>query len=451
MKAILGYICILILPILIWIFDKFGWWNLKYGRLIAVVLVVIWFVVGSVVFVNKCQNEKAEKLQNQFAGRILGKPQHIIVGGSLWEFTSTNGVVFSDQGEPILTVKMVDGVLKISATIRNQNGALVAEMRDNEWEVSPTRAFDRNFTDTALEVRDASGAVVLQIVIFEGVISLQAIFHNRNGVTFAFVAQPDSVEGQGTAFGMWDPATGNPPQAKIEPIFLSGRLHMGECPGLDRIHDAIRIALQQKGLFVFSEPIEIGRAKQLTDSDNPKTVHAEISADNKPGLPILEPFFESPYNPAVIDHVLQFRNDLNEQEKQRMRISLVLKPLPYVVGLINNSSEPAIKVSVFVFDPKLNGYLRTPYGLDQIPIGSAYLFGVGGNALPLEEVLGSLRLRNFGVEFIDQLLQRRDNAHILVFNRNLDGFPFLSYTDFGESNGKYSLGLTSIVHHGLKE
>src|SRR2546428_13242392 len=63
-----------------------------------------------------------------------------------------------------LTLELVDGQLKVSTKIIDQSGKLVAELIRNEWKVAPPpQTWDRNYSDDALEVRDARGQIILQV------------------------------------------------------------------------------------------------------------------------------------------------------------------------------------------------------------------------------------------------------------------------------------------------
>lgn len=51
----------------------------------------------------------------------------------------------------------------MSLVIRDRSGRLVAEIVNNEWKVNPQNAWDRNYSADALEVRDPTGDIVLQV------------------------------------------------------------------------------------------------------------------------------------------------------------------------------------------------------------------------------------------------------------------------------------------------
>lgn len=72
-----------------------------------------------------------------------------------------------------LRIKSSGSALKVSADIRDDGGHIIAQITDNEWKSKPEN-WDRNYTDDALEVKNAFGHVVLQIKVLPDRIQLQA-------------------------------------------------------------------------------------------------------------------------------------------------------------------------------------------------------------------------------------------------------------------------------------
>jgi hypothetical protein len=93
--------------------------------------------------------------------------------------------------------KTVAGKLLVSAKIQGRDG-LLAEIRDNEWQVNPPpKSWDRNYSTNALEVKDADGNIVFQIKLRAGgagvsggtvVLSFQGIFFDSDGNGVALTA-----------------------------------------------------------------------------------------------------------------------------------------------------------------------------------------------------------------------------------------------------------------------
>jgi hypothetical protein len=70
-------------------------------------------------------------------------------------------------GDDPVTVWIENGQLKVNLTLRDRSGSIVTKIVGNEWRVNPNLIFDKNFDDTAFEVADVKGDVVLQFV-FDG-------------------------------------------------------------------------------------------------------------------------------------------------------------------------------------------------------------------------------------------------------------------------------------------
>ncbi len=85
----------------------------------------------------------------------------------------------------------MDGRVNFTMLIRDADGSAVAEIIDNEWHVNPGRGFDRNYSDDALEVRDGTGDVILQVRALPDRIQLQGRLYDRTGHGMAFVKSPD--------------------------------------------------------------------------------------------------------------------------------------------------------------------------------------------------------------------------------------------------------------------
>ena len=75
--------------------------------------------------------------------------------------------------------------LVVSANIRDDKGQLIAELKDNQWSHQARPAiFDRNHTDSALEIRDSKGDIALQVVDFGSDVYVSGVFHCRKGTSW---------------------------------------------------------------------------------------------------------------------------------------------------------------------------------------------------------------------------------------------------------------------------
>jgi hypothetical protein len=122
------------------------------------------------------------------------------------------------------------GNLCVSARICGRDG-IVAEIINNEWKVAPSpRSWDRNYSSNALEVQNADGEIVFQVVIrkdFDGhmnVAHFQGIFFDSDGYGVGFTAGQNG----GARMSPYRPNSGYKLQP-IEPLFkYPSELHLGE-------------------------------------------------------------------------------------------------------------------------------------------------------------------------------------------------------------------------------
>jgi len=138
-------------------------------------------------------------------------------GGPLFAIADDNDLIieFDNQGH-----------IRLSVKIRDKNGQLIAELTRNEWKVNPQNAWDRNFSNNALEVRDPTGDVVLQVKIIDNRIQFQGEFYGSSGKGIVIGS---FGKGQGGFMQPIGPQT--PPKLikKIKPLFkYPSELHLGE-------------------------------------------------------------------------------------------------------------------------------------------------------------------------------------------------------------------------------
>jgi hypothetical protein len=202
----------------------------KRARYCAIVLLLL--LTGIQIYsVIQDENDAATK---RHTGELKPQPgfdlnpKHELV--PTFQIGSSNKITFSNViylGLKDCPLKVVvrDGRLFVSTLIRNKHGDVVAEIVDNEWKVAPPpRTFDRNYTDHALEVKDASGDVVLQIVLRDDIAQIQGKWYSADGAGFAMYVREDG-----------EPALEKFPSgdqfrfAKIRPMFkYPSELHPGQ-------------------------------------------------------------------------------------------------------------------------------------------------------------------------------------------------------------------------------
>jgi hypothetical protein len=181
----------------------------------------------------------------------------ISAGGARFIIWDPNGVFLSEGTNPLVWLHINNGKLAVSANIRNENGELVAELRDNEWTLNKNLIFDRNYTNQALEVRERSGKVILQVAILPvenlgEIIYFAGILRCSNGRTL------EIANGQTGAVFEFQPPH-KPSQITINPIFkYPSDLHFGDCPGYKTLlSENPAITNGKTHVYWLSKPLDI--------------------------------------------------------------------------------------------------------------------------------------------------------------------------------------------------
>lgn len=100
---------------------------------------------------------------------------------------------FEIFGASTLTVARVDGAIAVSTTIKDREGKLVAEIVANEWQVRPSKLWDKNFNHDSLEVRDESGDVVLQVTAALDFVRIRGKWRDQGGKFMEMTESPDKT------------------------------------------------------------------------------------------------------------------------------------------------------------------------------------------------------------------------------------------------------------------
>ena len=141
-----------------------------------------------------------------------------------------SGAVFiwaGPKGQPLfkffddvhLTVELIRGRVMVSTKITDERGNIIAEIIRNEWRAPPPHAWDRNYSSDAIEVKNARGAIVLQVKALHDRIQLQGEWWRDpiNGVRLVANPPGDVAGGSMIQFGR----NNRPPRPpEIRPLFV---------------------------------------------------------------------------------------------------------------------------------------------------------------------------------------------------------------------------------------
>lgn len=147
-------------------------------------------------------------------------------GGTKFIYGGPEGTDFFRFAENSrLKVELINGAAKVSTAVNDENGSKIAEIIRNEWKVSPPpNTWDKNYNNSALEVKNNRGDIVLQIKVLPDRIQVQGKWMISKYKGIALIKAPNG----GALIEVITPQ--RPYFAdKIEPIFkYPSALHLGE-------------------------------------------------------------------------------------------------------------------------------------------------------------------------------------------------------------------------------
>jgi hypothetical protein len=189
-------------------------------------------------FVGKTRGHPSKFRNNQAKSNVLFSVandtdlRNLEIGdsGTIFSYAGPHGSpMFKFFNKSNLVVELIKGKVKVSTSIYDRTGALIAELVRNEWKVSPPpKTWDRNYNDDTLEVRDGSGNIVLQVRALNDRIQLQGEWwgDSINGVRFVKSNDPAKPGAMLLIFG---PNMRPPREPEIQPLFLyPSETHLGQ-------------------------------------------------------------------------------------------------------------------------------------------------------------------------------------------------------------------------------
>ena len=204
----------------------------KIWRKILIALLIISTVISIIVIYS--DHKKYKNLQETLrsSGVIGGE---IIVDsskklfpkiqiGDKGPFFQGDFSIFEKRG---LEVKLINGQIYVSISVADSQGNIIAEVKDNEWKINPSKSFDRNYSSDSFEVKDANGKVVLQIRLKENILQFQGILYDPKKKLLWFIAQRERDGRMEGFMEIQEPGKGF--RYAISPIFkYPGNEHLGE-------------------------------------------------------------------------------------------------------------------------------------------------------------------------------------------------------------------------------
>jgi hypothetical protein len=117
--------------------------------------------------------------------------------GSILGYSGPTGKPIIAAWESELVLKNNNGELLVSARVKDRNGNMIVEIKDNEWRVSQNNAvaWEWNYDDTALEVKDGTDRVVFQIKSAWHRYQIQGEWRNDRGEVGVVRKDPETGHG----------------------------------------------------------------------------------------------------------------------------------------------------------------------------------------------------------------------------------------------------------------
>lgn len=126
------------------------------------------------------------------------------------------------------TLESANGQLLVSIKIIDQNGDVVVELVRNQWKAH-TSAFDRNYNNNSLEVKDRTGLIVLQVVLLSDRIQIQGEWWVDVNHGYRLIEQKNVWGELVGAIQVFGPKYKREDAEPIKPMFkYPSELHFGE-------------------------------------------------------------------------------------------------------------------------------------------------------------------------------------------------------------------------------
>jgi hypothetical protein len=218
----------------------------SYGKNIVTAIGILLAIIPIIWYL---QDQKKTATTGFINRKNIAQSPVISIGPARFTLKPPNKVLYQDRGKPLIGIKIQDNKLLLSAVVRDSQGDIISEIIDNEWSLNKDNHFDRNYSDSAIEIRDRAGRVVLQAVHLGDIINLTGILRCSDGS--GWVLKSSDKQSSMSHF-----SAGENPREEIIPIcnYPSDR-HLGECPGIPYIEKVV--SRNELPNYVLERPLEL--------------------------------------------------------------------------------------------------------------------------------------------------------------------------------------------------
>lgn len=213
-------------------------------RLISAAVLLIGIVFKIILLVKQSQQEATEKYVGVLEAKSkipTSSDQNIV---PKLQIANTGTIIWLDGGDAAKFIHELlkdnnfkavieEGRLKVSMTIIDKDGEIVAEIARNEWKVNPNNSFDRNYSTDSLEVKDSLGDIILQLRLVADRVQIQGRFYRSKSKLYSIEKVIGAEIGDEYEDDEWVNihliTKDFPAKLKIRPMFkYPSDLHMGK-------------------------------------------------------------------------------------------------------------------------------------------------------------------------------------------------------------------------------
>lgn len=145
--------------------------NKKHSKLIFPLTILLAITQAFFIYLNQKEKETERYTgvlepmnKNDEKYFIPSQNLYINLGGNIFAMSRQKGKkkTIKFNGTKIY-IEFEENKLNVSVIIRDKKGIVVAELIKNEWSINKFSHYERNFTKNALEVKDETGDIILQV------------------------------------------------------------------------------------------------------------------------------------------------------------------------------------------------------------------------------------------------------------------------------------------------
>ncbi len=214
--------------ILLWWYPRkrFSW---KSKMIILPLFYIVFWIICNDYALTSWMKEKANQPSGELSINWNEKKKPISDKAKLEIGTSRIVLIYNNSVLPLMFEKIdsnikwknVKGKMFLTTDVHDKTGALIVNITDNHWTVSDSKAilWEKNFTNSALEIKDKRGYIVLQVELLPDRIRIQGEWWDEYGNGVRYAQQHYDIPGRGGASTTKLSKDNYPKEPRIKPMF----------------------------------------------------------------------------------------------------------------------------------------------------------------------------------------------------------------------------------------